>query len=206
MEEQKIILTENELKMQLSDEEIKFKKECLKNIIRYWKNKEFSQLVWFAKDSITKLPANSYGIGDPDISQIYFLFASAMKELNYDKTEILPYAIKSGYFNRLDKNTLWLIRELKSEFSENTQLKRLQVKGKITYNIKSEEITDNFKTIYTIATETNEEALQYIREFERQEIAQNLEIVKVFDLGPRPELPKGIYETIKLMAWFDINQ
>ena len=206
MDQQKIIISENELKMDFSEEEIKFKKDCLKSIIRYWKNKEFSQLIWFAKDSVSKLPESAYGNGDKEISQIYFLLATAMKEKNFDKSEIMPYAIKAGHFNRLDKNTLWLIREINSQFSENTLLKRLQIKGKITYFIKNEEITDHFKTIYTVASETNEEAMNFIKEFERIEIAQELQIVKSFDLGPRPELPKGIYETIKLMAWFEQNQ
>ncbi|ROL62187.1 hypothetical protein D9V86_01925 [Bacteroidetes/Chlorobi group bacterium ChocPot_Mid] len=205
MEETKII-NENELKMNFSDEEIKFKKDALKNIIRHWKNKEFAQLIRVAQDASAKLPQNPYGSGDKELSEIYYLLASAMKELKYNNSAILDYALKAAHFNRLDKNTLWLIREVMSSFSDKTQLKRIQVKGKISYSINSEIITDHFKTIYTIAAENNEEAMTLIKEFEREEIAQHLEIVKVFDLGPRPELPKGIYETMKLMAWFELNQ
>ncbi|MFH1050952.1 MAG: hypothetical protein V1779_08520 [bacterium] len=205
MEEQKIILKENELKMQFTDEELKFKKNCLKTIVRFWKNKEFSQLIRYAKDSSKNLPANAYGNGDKQIAEIYYLLASAMVETKYAKLEALEYALKSAHFNRLDKNILWLIREIKSSYSQKNQLKRIQIKGKLTYIYKSEELTDIFKTIYTVAAETNEEALEFIKEYEREEIGQSMEIVKVFELGPRPELPKGIFETMKLMTWFEIN-
>jgi|GEM_PF-5344738 len=205
MDEGKIILKENELKMFFTEDDIIFKKECLKTIVRFWKNKQFSQLIDYAKDSVLKLPKNAYGDGDKEISEIYFLLASALKEKQFNSAIILPYAIKAGYFNRIDKNVLWLIREVKSLISDKTQLKRIQVKGKLTYIYHSEELTDIFKTIYTIACETTEEALIFIKEFERNVISQSMEIVKVFDLGPRPELPKGIYETMKLMAWFDIS-
>ncbi len=205
MEEKKIVLKESELKMQFSDDELKYKKECLKNIVRFWKNREFSQLCRYATDSAQKLPQRAYGEGDKEISEIYSLLASAMIEISGDKNEALKYALKSAHFNRSNKNILWLIRELKYHLSDNTQLKRIQIKGKLTYIYKSEELTDIFKTIYTVAAETNEEALEYIKEFEREEIGQSMEIVKVFELGPRPELPKGIYETMKLMTWFEIE-
>ena len=206
MEEKKIILKENELKMQFTEDELNFKKDCLKNIIRFWKNKQFLQLYRYAKDSLSKLPEKAYGGGDKEISDIYYLLASATMEIGYEKEEAVNFAIKAGHFDRTEKNVLWLIRDLKKIISDKTQLKRLQIKGKLTYIYHSEELTDTFKTIYTVAAETNEEAFNFIKEFERPEISQNMEIVKVYELGPRPELPKGIYETMKLMAWFETGQ
>ena len=127
MDAQKIILKENELKMQFTEDELQFKKDCLKNVIRFWKNKQFSQLTGYAKESVLKLPSKAYGDGDKDISEIYYLLASSIRELEWGQDESLAYALKSGQFERLNKNVLWLIRDIKSQFSEQTQLKRIQV-------------------------------------------------------------------------------
>jgi hypothetical protein len=68
---------------------------------------------------------------------------------------------------------------------------------------KTEEIKDVFRTIYTVAAEDENKALDFIRKYDRPETTQALEILKTYDLGLRADLPQGIYETMKLMLWVD---
>lgn len=201
----KIILNEDELTLKLSPEQDNLIIETLKQIIKNLKEKNFNEIIEIVNNSFHKLPLRALGEGNTKISDIYFLYATALKENNSDKKLIINYAKMSYQFNRLNRNALWLIREVQSIFSDKTQLLRLQVLGKLFRYYKTELITDTFKTIYTVAAENQDDAINYIKDIERPEIIQDIQVVKVFNLGNRPELPQGIYETIRLIQWFDEN-
>lgn len=199
----KIVLKENEQVLKLSEEEEKFIVRLLRDIVTSLKEKNFVIIKDLVEASLNKLPQRPLGEGHPKLSDVYFLYASALKELNDDNSKVLQYATLAFQFNRLNKNSLWLIREVNNDLSDKTRLFRFQVIGKLYRMHKNEEITDPFKTIYTIAADNEEEAFNFIKKYDRQEVTQEIEIFKTFILGKRPELPKGIYEAMKLIQWFD---
>ncbi len=199
----KIILKENEITLKLSHKQENLIIETLKLIVKNFKEKNYNTIIEIVKNSIPKLPSKAFGEGNIKISDIYFLYASSLKEINADKDEVIHYAKKSYEFNRLNKNALWLIRDVNNILSDKTQLLRLQILGKLYRYYKGELITDHFKTIYTVAADNKDEAIKYIKDIERPEVVQEIKVVKTFELGNRPELPQGVYETMKLIQWFD---
>ncbi|MFC2130367.1 hypothetical protein ACFLSQ_02920 [Bacteroidota bacterium] len=203
MAQEKIVLAENEITMKFTEEESFLKKSALKNLIKLWQKKDYNNLINTANEALEKLPGKAFGEGDKEIAEIYFLLASAMRESNKDLKVAKKYALKAAEFNRLDKNILWLIRELSGKYSEKTILMRVQIFGKMYRMYNNEEVEDIFKTVYGIAAENEEEAFEFIKEFERREVTQNMKILKAVNHGAKPDLPKGIYETMKLLVWFE---
>jgi hypothetical protein len=172
-------------------------------MVKYLKEKNFSELLNIAEIPLKILPNEALGEGDKEMSEIYFLYSSALKEIGADIDLVKKYAIKSFHFNRINKNALWLIREIDNILSPETKLYRLQIIGTMYRMYKTEEIKDVFRTIYTVAAEDENKALDFIRKYDRPETTQALEILKTYDLGLRADLPQGIYETMKLMLWVD---
>lgn len=199
----KIVLSEDSLAQKFTDEQKELKKTTFKNMVKLLKEKKFSEMLSIAESPLKILPNEALGEGDNEMSEIYFLFASAYKEIGADIDTIRKNAIKSFHFNRLNKNSLWLIRELDNILSPETKLFRLQIIGKIYRMYKTEEVKDVFRTIYTVAAEDENKALEYIKKYDRPETVQELEILKTYDLGLRADLPQGIYETMKMMQWVD---
>jgi hypothetical protein len=202
-DKKKIVIPEDQMTLKLSKEQQKLKENSLKQLRVLWKKKNFNELIKSASEIITKLPDKSLGDGDKQIAEIYFLLASSLFEEKRSLNDVKKYAKKAAHFDRINKNIQWLIRELKNDYSENTSFYRIQAKGAIYRIYNNEEIRDVFKTVYGIAAENDKEAMKFIKEFERPEITQEMEIVKSVVYNKNHKLPKGIYETMKLVVWFE---
>lgn len=199
----KIVIEEGKLIQNFTEEQKELKQVTFKKLVQLLKEKNFSEMIALLQSPLKILPQEVLGEGDKEMSEIYFLYASALKETSTNSEVIKKYAVKSFHFNRMNKNALWLIRELDNIADTETKLFRLQIIGKMYRMFRDEEIKDIFRTIYTVAANNEVIALDYIKKSERAEIAQDLEIIKTFDLGLRADLPQGIYETMKLMLWVD---
>ncbi len=199
----KIVINEDQMLMKFSPEELKLKKDTIDKLRKLWKEKDFNSIINTAKQAIENLPNKALGEGDSDMSEIYFLLASAIKELEPDNKDIKQYALLSANFNRLSKNSMWLIREANSQFSDKSKIMRLQVIGDFFFIHNKEEIKQAFKTIYSVVAESKEEAMDFIKEFEREEIKDSLRIDKSYEYDSKPDMPKGVYETMKLFTWID---
>lgn len=203
MSENKIVIDENQMVMKFSAEESILKNDTIEQLRKLWKEKKYNAIIDLAKKALAKLPTKALGEGDKVMSEICFLLASSLRELGQDSDDIKKYAFMSANFNRLSKNSMWLIREINNQFSDKSKIMRLQVVGDFFFISNNEEIKQTFKTIYSVVSESEKEALEFIKEFEREEIKNTLRIDKSYEYEFKPELPKGVYETMKLFTWVD---
>ncbi len=199
----KKVVPEGKLAMKFTNEQAELKKETVEKLAKLLKEKKFDEIINEAQSALNKLPTEPLGDGDKDISNIYFLLASAHWEKNEPPEIYKEYALKSAHFNRMNKGALWLIREANNEFSDNAVLLRLQVAGNYYYMDANEKVKQPFRTVYTAIADDSEDAMKYVKEFERDEIKDSLELIKATNRGKKPKEPKGVYEAAKLVGWYE---
>ncbi len=181
------------------DDVIKQKKSYLKNIAELYQMKNFKEMAKLGAEAIDKLPKEPTGEGDRDISDIYLLMATALRELNNEDPLIRQYAYKSANFNRLNKGALWLIRDISREFSDKSAYYVIEVIGKYFAPTTGGPKLMPFKTMYSLVAENPEEGMDMIREFERREVKDQIELSSFEEKELVEELPKGIYSTMRLV-------
>lgn len=175
--------------------------DTLKHMIGLIKNKDYSGIINYAKDEITHLPQEAVGDGYKDLAEIYSILATSYYETGDRSEKTLKLALKAASFNRQSKPAMWLIRELNNKYSPDSMYYRLKVDGQIVVDIKGEVITNKFRTIYSVLADSPEEAMVFVKAFERFEIKDTLKLAKASEIGKKPDLPKGVYETMKLISW-----
>lgn len=200
------LIIESEISPDYSPELLQMKNDILAELRKLWLKKDFTELVQYGNKQLERLPHRAIGSGDKEIAEIFFLIGSALRELNSNDPKIKEYALQAAHFDRFNANIQWLLRETHREFSKDSKYFRLQAEGKAVYLIKGEKIVQPFRTLYGVVAENESEALGLIREFEREEIRDSLHIRKSSTYGDKPELPKGIYETSKLIMWVASNE
>lgn len=185
------------------DKELKDKiKKYHGKMIELWKDKLFLEVEAIGEAALEEIPSEPQGEGDKRISDIYLLTASAKAEIDAEQPEIKKYAVKAIQFNRQNKAAMWLIRKLNSKFSLNSKYMSVEVAGNFIAPIKKElPVETPFLTIYACVAENPEEAMEYIKEIEREEIVDSLELREHKIIKPEPELPKGVYETNPLYGF-----
>lgn len=92
-----------------------------------------------------------------------------------------------------DTHLLALVRDIDDLYSETAQYFHLIVQGKIPEASPSREEAEGFYVNYHVVADDPEEALDFIREFEDEEVREHLSINEAEVLEPRPEDPKGVY-------------
>lgn len=202
----KVIVEEKDLLARYSEEIINNIKKVRKQIVILWKDKKYAELLEFGLKEIEKLPNEPKGDGNKQISEIYFLIASSMLETGADKSQVKEMAIKSANFDRESKNALWLLREVNNQYSDNSVYFKIKVEGSFYLFVKDQVIEQPFKTVYGVNAESEDEALEFVKEFERKEVSDSLKILKANETSKKPELPKGVYETMRLIVKVEENK
>ncbi len=183
-----------------SEEVIVFKRNLVKELRKLWKNKEYEKVEQEGQAGIDKLPKEPVGEGDKDIAEIYLLTGSAVWELHKDDNRALELAKKAANFDRNSRGAMWLIREVKNQYSDNSKYYILEVTGEHFAPTKEGVKLLPFKTMYTAVADDPDEAMQFVREFEREEIVDSIELKGVKEAEKEGDLPKGIYSTIGLIV------
>lgn len=176
------------------------KQKAANEMKELWRSGDFKKLMEVGNDYISELPSKPVGIGDKDISSVYLLHSTAVWELTKNKDEALKYALKSAAFDRKNKAAMWLIREINSHQSEKTTHYRIEVEGRYYAPVKKDIVEMPFLTLYGVVAESPEEAMDYIKQFERDEIKDTIKFREAKELEPKPDIPKGIYSTHDLVA------
>ncbi len=176
------------------------KKSYFEEMRKSWTKRDYDEVIKIGMEAVENLPKEPEGDGDKEISGIYLLLGSALWEKEKNSEKVHPLAMKAVYFDRKSKGAMWLLRECNSEYSKDSKYLRIQIKGKLYVKSADQYKVHVFHSVYGTVAETPEDAMKYIREYERREICDNLELVNSEDAGPKPELPKGVYEVSELIA------
>ncbi|MCK5743065.1 MAG: hypothetical protein KAH48_12700, partial [Chlorobi bacterium] len=104
------------------------------------------------------------------------------------------------HFDRKNKNAMWLLRDIRNEYSKDSKYFLVEVKGTLYVMMDEEEKEELFFAVYAVVADNQEEALSIIKEFERPEVRNSLEIFTAQIAEPTTDLPKGIYKTSALIA------
>ena len=202
----KYIVDQSKLIARYDEETLKKIMEVKSQLLQFLKAKDYKSIIEYGQAEIKNIPEEALGEGNTDISEIYSLTGTALLQTAGDKDRALELAMKAAEFDRTSKSAMWLIREIDNRMSDKSHYYRMQVIGTMYIFVKDEVIDQPFRTIYGVCAETPEEAMEFICRFERKEVNQNLEMLKYTDTGSRPELPKGVYETMRLIVQVDENQ
>ena len=94
-----------------------------------WNDKDYAKIKEYGTAQAKRLPQQAQGDGDKEISAIHFIIGSAMKELKDDNDLIKYHALQAVHFNRKNKNAMWLLRDIKSEYSKDSKYFLIEIKG-----------------------------------------------------------------------------
>lgn len=192
---------DNNLVPVYSDEIKKAKSDLLFELKLLWKDKKFDEIVSTAETKLNDLPNNPSGKGDRDLSAIYLIYATSLWETTKNKDNAINTLKRSLAFDRTNQPALWLLREIREESSVNSKLMRIDVNGEyfVVFNDGSTKKVP-FSTLYKVIAETPDEALGYIKDYERIEIRDTLQISNTKEIEDRPNEKKGVISTMDLVA------
>ena len=196
----KIVIPEDELVKNYTPEIRTLKKKLLTELGQMWNDKNYAKITEYGLAESNRLPQQARGDGDKEISAVHFLIGSAMKELKYDTDKIKFHALQAVHFDRKNKNAMWLLRDIRNEYSKDSKYFLVEVKGTLYVMMDEEEKEELFFAVYAVVADNQEEALSIIKEFERPEVRNSLEIFTAQIAEPTTDLPKGIYKTSALIA------
>ena len=109
----------------------------------------------------------------------------------------------------LDKSNAraaWLIREIADERSDNAKSWQIVVEGKWGQPFEDSEKDYGFFANYVVVADSPEEALEYIRPFEPEEVRFTLKIDSADEIAEQAEGPKGIYEAAPAYHFFPLDE
>jgi len=176
----------------------KIRKEVIETQKRLWNSCDIKILVDFSLDKIRELPKEPREDGDEQVSEIYAWTAHGVWEQTRIKEKALGLALTAFRFNRVNEKALWLIREINESYSSNTKTFKVLAHGYYGNALTGESKRLPFYASYIVASETPEEGLKIIKEYELADIAESLTIEEYEELEENQDLPKGIYKTAGL--------
>ncbi len=107
--------------------------------------------------------------------------------------------------DKSNERAAWLIREIADERSERAKMWRVVIEGKWAEPFEDSDKDYGFLANYMVVADNSEEALDYIREFEPDEVRFTLKISSAVDLEPKPDAPKGVYEATAAYQFFPLE-
>lgn len=123
--------------------------------------------------------------------------AAALGELRLksgeDKDAVRKWAIESAKNHTRSRMLLALIRDIDAKYSKTANYYRLLIHGIIPITSPRYRETKGFYTTYDVVADNADEGLQFIREFEDDEVKGNLFIDDEDLMEQRPNDPKGVY-------------
>lgn len=178
----------------------KKKKEYFHELKALWKEKNYPGIAVKAREAIAELPEKPKGTGDADISGVYLLYASALWEMSHNKDEALPIALLAAHFDRSNIDAMWLIREINGAVSDSTKLFRIDVSGEYYTPVGNGVQLFPFTTTYQVVADDPGEAMEYIQQFERKDLAERMRLKEYVVKKEVCPQPKGVYHTTTLFS------
>lgn len=130
------------------------------------------------------------------LANIYARVASAYWYEDEDNTEAIQHHLRKAIeFDRGNEEALWLIREMKQEYSEDAHIYELLLSGVLVLLDEDDsEVAYPFVCDYVVLAESPQDALEMIKEFEIEQIDRpSLQILEVESEENEEEEPIGIY-------------
>ncbi len=133
------------------------------------------------------------------LSKVLYYIALASWRTDGPEAETLEYLWSSIDYDRSNVYALWLLREVRGEYSESAKTFTLLVQGNFALPEEEEEESDEageaFFTSYKVVADSLEEAYEMIVEFESEEVdTDSMEIMQYEEAPAEPESLKGIHE------------
>ena len=148
-----------------------------------------------AEDRLAELPEIEDEGSGAIYSKILFFIASASWDQDEPEEKTMEYLWASIDYDRTNPHALWLLREMRGEYSAEAKLYKLLVQGTFHPDEEDTEAPPSFFTSYEVLADSVEEAFEMIREFEVEDVdPDSLEILQFEESEAEPESPKGIYE------------
>lgn len=129
-----------------------------------------------------------------DLSLIHYFYAFALW-----RTDNIPKAndlIKQSlFFDRLNSQTYWLIREINNDYSDDNKYFRILITGDWLGKDENNK-SFGFYASYDIVAENQDKAIDLIKEYETAPILKDsikIDEIKEIDFNPK-ENPSGIYK------------
>jgi len=161
-------------------------------------------------DAMTRAAAILNQIGEDDdvdpeaVARIMSEHAYALLILGIHEAAYLE-AIEAVEFDKANSRAAWLIREISDERSPDAKAWRIVVEGKWPQPFNDSEKDYGFFANYTVVADSADEALEYVRPFEPEEVRFTLKINSAVDLEPQPEAQKGVYEAVAAYYFFPLD-
>ena len=131
-------------------------------------------------------------------AKVLYYIAYASWKTGGEKDWILEHLWTCIDYDRSNAHALWLLREVRGEYSKDAKHFKLLVQGLFVSeeDDEDEEIGgEPFFTSYEVVADSLDEAYDMILEFEPEDVdMDSLEIVQFEEAPADPESPKGIYE------------
>mgnify|MGYP006283964811 CR=1 FL=1 len=195
-----------DLVQDLPDELKQFKIRARKEIQELINDRKFNDVIEKGREALAKLPDKAVGVGDKGISDIFLMTATAIRELQGNTEEVRNMAMKAAEFDRTSKGAMWLVRDLRNEKSSESKFYLMECTGK-SFAPTTEGIKEfPFKTVYGVVADNPEEAMNYVREFERGEVSSSMELRDAKEVEEKTDVPKGVYSTMALVAKFKTKE
>ena len=178
----------------LSDSPLRLKALALKTQLLV-ERRQFDQAITLAERLIEESGRKAKRAADvtEDLSRVYVCLAEAQWRRKTEKAVIVSNLKKALELHRLNKETLWLLREVNGELSAKSQYFRLMVEGRWDGPLEGKRGTPGFFTTYDVVAEDRDEALRFVKEIERAGIRDSLAVAECKALEKRPREPKGVY-------------
>jgi tetratricopeptide (TPR) repeat protein len=129
----------------------------------------------------------------------YALWVLGLQEAAYEE------AHEAVGLDKSNERAAWLIREIADERSDIAKGWRVVVEGRWPQPYEDSDKDYGFLATYTVVADSPEEALEYIRSFEPEEVRFTLQINSAVDLEPQPDAPKGVYDAVATYQFFPLH-
>ncbi|MCI4671624.1 MAG: hypothetical protein MRZ79_26015 [Bacteroidia bacterium] len=155
-----------------------------------------------AKEELALLSAPKDPEENQTLSNIYSRVATAYWYEEEDNADAIQYHLKRAIeLDRTNQQSLWLIREMDQEYSEEAHIYELIVEGRLVLlDDEEQEVVYPFHSEYVVLANSPQDALEMIKEFEIEYVDKtSLEILEATSESNDEEEPLGIYYVGDLM-------
>jgi hypothetical protein len=108
--------------------------------------------------------------------------------------------------DKSNRRAAWLIREIIDERSDLAKRWRVVVEGRWAQQFDDSGQDYGFMATYVVVADTPEEAMEYIRPFEPEEVRFTLTLNSAVDIEDQPDIPKGVYEAVVPYHFFPLDE
>jgi len=130
----------------------------------------------------------------------YALWVLGIHEAAYEE------AYEAIGLDKSNQRAAWLIREIADERSDTAKGWRVVVEGRWPQPFEDSEKDYGFFATYVVVAESAEEALEYIRTFEPEEVRFTLKVDSAVEIEIKEDSPKGIYEAVAAYQFFPLDE